>query len=513
MKARILLDNVWGRVEERSLVPQLRRLVAYQPVPLPPVDAQRTIKAWFARHGRRGRDDLDRLREAEAETLTDQGLDWATFAKPTLETVLRQSGVYDGWVAKMDRLGRFPAGLLYHVQRALWRLGVDYEVQDVRTPCRTPEPVGEVPPLFSYQEEAVQAVLKHHRGVVYLPPRAGKTRIAIALLAKLGLPTLYVTPRRELVRQTVESMRQWLPEDAVVPVTGGKAALGARKRRMLPSQLIWVATPGTAVKLPGMRSRRVLITDEFHHAAATQYQQISEACDAAFWRVGLTGTFYRADNADMEMHGVLAHAIYRKSVCDMVALGRLVPASIAMLRVGGRVGDSDYYRDGVTANANRNGLIAWVVAWLASQHRRTLVLTKEIAHAEALGELIPGSIQVDGRDSSRVRSALDDLEAHRTPAVIGTSVIGEGVDVPAADALVYAAAGKSRVKVVQDTFRVLTASPGKSRALIIDFADEHNEVLLKQAAQRLAIYRSEPAHAATVLDPGQFPAWMKEEKA
>lgn len=507
MQVEVLIGNVWGRVERPDLVPKLRPLVAYQPVPLPPVAAQRHVKEWFGRHGRMGAaEDHQRLRDSEEEVLYEMGLDWASFTRGVLENVLRQRGVYDGFVSKMDRLGRFPAGLLQHVSRALWRLGCTPVVRDTRSPCRTGEPL-DGPPLWPHQEEAVQAVLAHQRGVVYLPPRSGKTRIAIALLAKLGLPALYLTPRRELVRQTVEAMREWLPVDAVEGLVGGKAKLGAKRRRLLPGRMVWVATPGTARSLPALQSRRVLIVDEFHHAAARTYREVSARCDAAYWRIGLTGTFFRADSAAMEMHGVLAHAIYHRTVGEMVDLGRLVPASIAMLRVGGRgVGTS--YGASVTDHAPRNQLAAWAAKWLAARGRRTLVLTKEIAHAEALGALIPGSVQVDGRDGSRVRKALDDLEARQVAAVVGTSVIGEGVDVPAADALVYAAAGRSRVKVVQDTFRVLTASPGKKRAVIVDFADEHCSRHIRQAAHRLAIYRSEPAHEAQVMDPADFPEWL-----
>jgi superfamily II DNA or RNA helicase len=72
--------------------------------------------------------------------------------------------------------------------------------------------------------------------------------------------------------------------------------------------------------------------------------------------------------------------------------------------------------------------------------------------------------------------------------VIGSPVVGEGLDVPSADALIYAKAGKAKVTHVQDTFRVLTGQPGKRPAVIIDFADRHNTKLIDHAVERMHHY-------------------------
>jgi superfamily II DNA or RNA helicase len=100
------------------------------------------------------------------------------------------------------------------------------------------------------------------------------------------------------------------------------------------------------------------------------------------------------------------------------------------------------------------------------------------------------------------------LSRGEIPCVIGTSVIGEGRDVPAADALVYFAGLKSRVKVTQDYYRVLTPSPGKTHGIIVDAADCHHGVLTNHAAERLMLYRSESAFAADVMEWGDFESWL-----
>jgi superfamily II DNA or RNA helicase len=139
--------------------------------------------------------------------------------------------------------------------------------------------------------------------------------------------------------------------------------------------------------------------------------------------------------------------------------------------------------------------------------KRVLVLTKEVNHAEELARRIHGALQVDGRNSDQVRPALAELEAGRIRCVVGTSVIGEGVDVPAADVLVYAAGGRSKVKVVQDTYRVLTANVGKDQGIVIDVADNHHGTLTEAAAQRLALYRHH-GFRPEVINAMGIPAWL-----
>ena len=262
----------------------------------------------------------------------------------------------------------------------------------------------------------------------------------------------------------------------------------------------------------GIQSRHVLVIDEFHHSAASTWQDISAAATSAYYRLGLTGTHFRSDGKDLAMHAVLSRCVYRRTVSEMVTLGRLVPAKIAMVRVMGTrstASGHELYAAGVVDNAYRNGLITVAAQWLIHMGKRVLILTKEVRHAEAIAASIEGSVQVDGRDNSVVGSALKALGTGRIRCVVGTSVIGEGVDVPAADALIYAAGGRSPVKHKQDYFRVLTASEGKSHGVIVDFADIHHLKLEDASAQRLGLYRSEETFTSEVIDPDQLPAWLQ----
>ena len=515
---RIVVSDVTSKLVDapRAALRTVRHHVAYRQREMPTVDAQRAIKRWWK--GRKrfgGSGDLGRMWAdgAVIEELATHGLTPESLTRAMFEQIMR-GGIWDGWERMVSSGGEFPTGLLPHVERAL-RLRTDvttWEVEDTRQPPPKAASWATID-LFDYQKEAVEAFLSSGQGVVNLPPRSGKTRIAIATAAALGVPTVYIAPTVGVVEQTARAFEELLPHKTTIALHSRRLSSSAKTHRLLIRADVIITTPRTALKIPNYHGRQLLILDEFHHAAAKTWKEAA-AASGAFYRLGLTGTHFRADGRDMEMAGVLGRAVYARSVGDMVKLGRLVPARIAMLRISGAIRASGYevYRDGVVEHSPRNRALADAASELVRRGRRVLVLVKEVAHAARLSSMIKGSVAVDGRDNDRVTAMLKALERGEVKAVVGTSVIGEGRDVPAADALVYASGGKSKVRVVQDYFRALTASDGKSSAIVVDAADTQHEILLGHAAERLRHYRGEPAFEASVIDPGAFVRWLDDNR-
>jgi superfamily II DNA or RNA helicase len=133
-------------------------------------------------------------------------------------------------------------------------------------------------------------------------------------------------------------------------------------------------------------------------------------------------------------------------------------------------------------------MICEAVGRLVQAGRRVLVLVREIEHGIALEGMLLGSKFVQAADGLEVRETVAKLDRGELRCVIGSPVVGEGLDCPAADALVYAKGGKARVTHTQDIFRVLTGYPGKREALIIDFCDRHNRTLLEHSIERMKNY-------------------------
>jgi len=84
------------------------------------------------------------------------------------------------------------------------------------------------------------------------------------------------------------------------------------------------------------------------------------------------------------------------------------------------------------------------------------------------------------------------------------------VELPSADALVYARGEKAEVTLTQNAYRVCTATPGKKQAIIVDFADRHNKKLMNHSLERLGIYYAEPTFSVDVLQhPNEFGGWLQ----
>src|SRR5262249_5361480 len=79
---------------------------------------------------------------------------------------------------------------------------------EIRHAGRIPSPWSEIL-LRPYQAAALDAWARaRHRGVVVLPTGSGKTRLALAAMARTGLRTLCLVPTRALLEQWAEVIRE-----------------------------------------------------------------------------------------------------------------------------------------------------------------------------------------------------------------------------------------------------------------------------------------------------------------
>ena len=112
-----------------------------------------------------------------------------------------EEGTWDGWIHLYDaRNGTFPYGLLNDVIDMLCAEEVDFTIDDQRSfRSFDPLPAIRIPSLRDYQTEAMIKAIEVKRGVICLPTGSGKTRTAIAIIARLRLPALFFVHKKELL--------------------------------------------------------------------------------------------------------------------------------------------------------------------------------------------------------------------------------------------------------------------------------------------------------------------------
>jgi len=427
---------------------------------------------------------------------------------------------WDGFTCLLRPKGWMPTGLVPRALRLLRKWQVPLTVEDKRQRPVEGVPRWSLPSGFElrpYQRTAVEAAWSAGRGVIDSPPRTGKTMMITELVRLVTDMTVITSPTIQIAKQTYERLLTLLahgegwsslgdPARDFFILTGGppkgRPELIAANRAM-----VFVGTVDTALAMPESWWEKVacLIVDERHHQAAKSYHTMNDLACNAYYRWGFTGTNYRSDGEFLALEAVLGETVKSFTIREMTAAGVLVPARVQFWvmdlsrRIGGRAKFDEAYVRGVVRCDERNGLVVAAAAQLMAQGRRVLILVERIEHGERLAALIPGSVFVQGSDGDRIREATADLDSGQLRCVIGSPVVGEGLDIPSADAVVYAKGKKARVTHTQAIFRVLTGDGRKKDAVIIDFADRHSPALLEHAVERMRNY-AEMGCRVEVLD-------------
>jgi len=406
------------------------------------------------------------------------------------ETRFGEVFVHEGnpWGSLVRIDNRVPAGLTAYVIALAEHHGVAYELRDNRM-----RPTENVPwwcvnaAWRPYQDQVHRAILDYGSGVIDAPPRSGKTLMAARAIDAIALDTVYVAPSVQIVRQTYEVFCSLWGEHMVSRLDGT-----AKPDQRDATKSIVVTTAASAVRQSEewWKTRDVLVIDEFHHAAAETYHRISELASEAYYRLCFTGTHFRTAGDDLAMAAVCSQVLHKIEIRELVAGGyiaapRIVFASTAHLGDPVPVGTSweDAYNQGIVHHLGRNTLIAQIADGIGNQNAiPTIVLVKRREHADLLGEMIPDSVVVKGGEGALTSAAVKRFADGEGYVLIGTSVIGEGVDLPRASALIYAAGGDASVQMMQSYFRPLTAHAGKSVGLIYDFDDAHGTTTMRRHA-------------------------------
>ena len=362
---------------------------------------------------------------------------------------------------------------------------------------------------------------------------SGKTRVACAIVRDLALKTIWMAPTDRIVTQTQKVLERFFGKNFALQMVGSKGWEKACNTNVV------VCTAATAHALPEefYHSREVVVVDEFHHSAAKTYNEIFQKCQHIYHRFGMTGTFFRSNGDDMAMHGLLSNTIYKVESKFLLDRGYLVPTRVVFLPMPAypklrgtadrpipKTFISGHGKFGIHEHRGRNQLAAWAAVTLQRLGRKVLILvgTKKQGYeiqrfvepfmdAQGAGQQFKAAefVSTDVPRPKQQRILDSYLADQEVKILMGTSLLGEGTDLPPVDALVYARGEKAEVSVKQNAYRVCTAIEDKKDAIIVDFADRHSAKLKKHSHARLNVYYNEPTFTVDVLqDANHFTHWL-----
>jgi len=354
--------------------------------------------------------------------------------------------------------------------------------------------------LRPYQEAALTAWdLSNRMGTLVLPTGAGKTRVALAAMARAKVPTLCLVPTRVLLDQWARSIREILGFEP--------GRLGDGEHRI---EAITVATFESAWRHMHHLGNRfgMVVVDETHHFGTGLRDEALDMC-AAPLRLGLTATKPRGQAA-ARLDELVGRTIYELRIDDLAG-EFLAPFDTVVLHLDLTPTErADYeslmaiFRDvmhrfrrfhpGATwdefakaaarTDEGRRAIAAWhrarkltafphakraMVGALLARHRasRTIVFTADNPTAYAISRehlIMPLTCDIKGKERERV---LDLFKEGKLRALVSAQVLNEGVDVPEAEVGIVVAGTKGEREHVQRVGRVLRPRPGK-RAVVYE---------------------------------------------
>lgn len=355
---------------------------------------------------------------------------------------------------------------------------------------------GSVDNLYDYQEEAVERGLKAKNGVLVAPCGSGKTQIGLAMCARLGLNTLWLTHTQELLKQSMDRAKRYL-DVPMGTITGGKinAVTG-----------ITFATVQTMSKIELSDFKDfwdVIIVDECHRCVGTPTQltmfyKVVNSLSARY-KYGLTATPKRSDGMETAMYALLGPKFYE--ISKEQVKGNTCPLCVLEPKQTGWEPDFDTclnpdgtlnYTALITEcinDENRNRVIANEINFAVSENGTTLVLSERVRHLEILAEMCQYKY---GILSTAKKKDRQDLLRQLSEGEIGVlfatyAIAKEGLDIPCLRNLVMASPVKDEITVTQSAGRVMRKYPDKECGCIWEFED-NMRMLQKWLQKRMKIY-------------------------
>ena len=388
-----------------------------------------------------------------------------------------------------SKTGKFGTGLLSHIEEDLTYLGIDYKIEDSRNATHSDDI--ELPgiTLRDYQESMVRNALKAKGCIIKAPTGAGKTLILGGILKALeGKTGLIFFTKKQLLKQTYDDLRKWGID---VGLAFGDAVI------IKPMTLCTVQSIDKVIDTH-LKTSDFIIFDEVHEFAKGKVAtKVIKSFPNAAYRIGMTATVPRDPMSRLNLISGLGRVIEEVDAKGLIDDGFLTEPIIQIIPMKdtGTVEDTELsyrevYEKFVTENDIRNDMIVELTEKIQKNRSRTLIIVKDLKHAEILHQRIPNSFKLEGKDDLATRKkTINAFKDDKVSVLIGTTIMQTGIDIPEITHLINARGLKSEIATLQAMGRALRIHKSKNQVFIYDFFDRA-PYLEKHAKERIKSYKS-----------------------
>ena len=388
-----------------------------------------------------------------------------------------------------SKTGKFGTGLLKYIAEDLTYLGIDYEIEDLRKSIHTDDISLPGTKLRDYQIDLAQRALQEKACIIKAPTGSGKTLVLGAILKALhGKPGLVFFTKKQILNQTYTKLKSWGFD---VGVAFGEGV------DIKPLTLCTVQSVDKIIDTH-LQEAEFIIFDEVHEFAKGKISsRVIKSFPKAAYRIGMTATVPKEPMSKLNLISSLGPVIEQVDAQELIKQGFLTKPVIQIIPIEdtGTVEDTELsyqeiYEKFITENDTRNEMIISLVKKIQEKKGKTLIIVKDLKHAETLHQTIPGSFKLEGKDPLQERNRVIKLfKEKESSVIIGTTIFQTGVDIPEITHLINARGLKSEIATLQALGRALRIHQSKNRVFIYDFFDRA-PYLEKHAQERIKSYKS-----------------------
>ncbi len=367
-----------------------------------------------------------------------------------------------------------------------------------------------------YQIAAFVKAIRNKRRIIISSTGSGKSLILyliVRYLQQFKQKGLLIVPTVSLTQQMFKDFKDygWDSDQYSHVIFSGKEKVSDKFLYISTWQSLINIKSGNSLDKRYFQQFDFLIIDEIHLGTSSSLTTIINACTAADYRIGCTGTLKDSKVNQLTLIGLVGPVYKASSTAELIEQKFLADFRIKSLILKHppeicKLSRKWTYRDEINylvGNVNRNKFIKNLAL---SLNGNTLLLFQFVEkHGKILYEMISSEAEIDrkvffifGDTHVDIRESVRAITEKETNAIIvaSYSIYSTGVNLKNLHNIIFASPTKSRIRNLQSIGRGLRIGDSKKAAILFDIADdlrtgEHINITLRHYLLRLKIYNEE----------------------
>lgn len=412
--------------------------------------------------------------------------------------------------------GKFEIGLLKEISNAISKEGYGVEIEEDIKNVFSPINLQTDFSLSSlnmdyrdYQEQAIKQTISHGRGIIILPTASGKTYVMAGLIKNIKLmlnkpeaKVLVLVPSIQLVEQTYKDFLDYGLTD--ITKWSGKNRPDFENSKIIIAGTQILLSKSTDLSI--LSQIDLFLCDEVHGIRkGNSINKIFSLLDTPY-TFGFTGTMPPSLIDQWNIIGKFGPINYEEKTKtleqkDYIATFKIIILKIKHNNLPSTITMPDrslesFQRelDFLLQDKRRNEIICNLSKKLQNN---TIIMVDRIDHGLVLMDILKQGTEklfyfIRGTTDIEEREKIRQLMNHQDDIIVVamSKIFSTGINIPNLHNIIFASAGKAKIKIMQSIGRALRLHPNKKVANIFDISD-NTIYSRKHLQQRIALYDSE----------------------